>query len=71
MTASRHILAQRGFGVVLQLPQHRSGNFGRRKGPIAKLQLDHRFAAFRDAKRKELQFLLTSATPRPINRFTE
>ena len=41
-----------------KLPQDERGDLGRREGLLAELDLDYGFAAFRDAERKQLQFLL-------------
>ncbi len=45
------------LGILFQLAQHQRRNLGRRKGAIAKLELNHRFAAGRDSERKELQLV--------------
>ena len=51
-------LAERGFGVLLQLPQDESGDFRRREGFFAEFDTDDGFTVFGDAEREEFQFFL-------------
>ena len=68
----RDRLAQRGFGVLLQLAQNVRGNLRRRDDLCRRAAACRtRFAALRQMKREQLQLFLMSARPRPISRFTE
>ena len=44
--------------LLLELAQDEGGDLGRRESALAELDADDRFAAFRDAEREELQFVL-------------
>ena len=55
MTAFVDWLAQRSFGVLLQLAEDECGDLGRRERFVAELDTDHRLAVFGDVERKKLQ----------------